>query len=159
MTNLPRFMDLASQVPMQYRSLQHQTLLSPPDTPTTASFPLWPHCALLSGAVSDLKPSALPQWRTRHLLTWRTFLLVLCLLLFHTVHGVLQSRILQWVAVSSSMDHTLPELFTMTYPSWWPCTVLISFSFIILLYVDIWLSQKHLSKRLFLYSLKYPCVC
>ena len=34
-SNLPWFMDLTFQVPMQYCSLQHQTLLSPPDTSTT----------------------------------------------------------------------------------------------------------------------------
>ena len=33
--NLPWFMDLTFQVPMQLCSLQHQTLLSPPDTSTT----------------------------------------------------------------------------------------------------------------------------
>ena len=32
--NLPWFMDLTFQVPMQYCSVQHQTLLSPPDTST-----------------------------------------------------------------------------------------------------------------------------
>ena len=31
-SNLPGFMDLTFQVPMQYCSLQHQILLSPPDT-------------------------------------------------------------------------------------------------------------------------------
>ena len=34
-SNLPRFMVLTFQVPMQYCSLQHQILLSPPDTFTT----------------------------------------------------------------------------------------------------------------------------
>ena len=33
--NLPWFMDLTFQVPMQYCSLQHWTLLSPPNTSTT----------------------------------------------------------------------------------------------------------------------------
>ena len=35
MFNLPWFMDLTFQIPMQYCSLQHQTLLSPPDTSTS----------------------------------------------------------------------------------------------------------------------------
>ena len=35
MSNLPWFMALTFQVPMQYCSLQQQTLLSPPDTSTT----------------------------------------------------------------------------------------------------------------------------
>ena len=34
-SNLPWFMDVTFQVPMQYCSLQHQTLLAPPDTSTT----------------------------------------------------------------------------------------------------------------------------
>ena len=34
-SNLPWFIDLISQVPMQYCSLQHQILFSSPDTPTT----------------------------------------------------------------------------------------------------------------------------
>ena len=34
-SNLPWFMDLTFQVPMQYYSLQHQTLLPSPDTSTT----------------------------------------------------------------------------------------------------------------------------
>ena len=33
--SLPIFMDLIFQIPMQYCSLKHQTLLPPPDTPTT----------------------------------------------------------------------------------------------------------------------------
>ena len=44
-SNLPRFMDLASQVPMQFCSLQHQTLLPSPVTSTTR------HCFLV-GLVS-----------------------------------------------------------------------------------------------------------
>ena len=34
-SNWPWFMNLTFQVPMQYGSLQHRTLLSPPDTSTT----------------------------------------------------------------------------------------------------------------------------
>ena len=41
---------------MQYCSLQHPTLLLPPDTPTTESFPLWSSCFVLSGAVSNCPP-------------------------------------------------------------------------------------------------------
>ena len=45
-SNLPWFMDLPFQVPMQYCSLQHQTLLSPPDTSTTE------HCVCFGPATS-----------------------------------------------------------------------------------------------------------
>ena len=34
-SNLPSFVDLTFQVPMKFCSLQHRTLLSPPDTSTT----------------------------------------------------------------------------------------------------------------------------
>ena len=37
---------------------------------------------------------------------------------FHTVHGVLKARILQWFPFPSPVDHILPELSTMTHPSW-----------------------------------------
>ena len=37
-SNLPWFMDLTFQVPKQYCSLQHQSLISPPDTNTAGHF-------------------------------------------------------------------------------------------------------------------------
>ena len=55
MSNLCWFMDLTLQVPMKYCSLQHQTLLLPPNTSTTDSqkFSLWPNRFILSGAISN----------------------------------------------------------------------------------------------------------
>ena len=55
--SLPWFMDLTFQVPIQYCSLQHQTLLLPPDTSTTEQFLLWPCLFIPSGAISMLFPS------------------------------------------------------------------------------------------------------
>ena len=40
---------------MQYCSLQHQTVLSPPDTFTT-SFLLWPSSFILTGTISSFPP-------------------------------------------------------------------------------------------------------
>ena len=65
------------------------------------SFPLWPSCFILSGAISNcplLFPSSIldtfwPGW----IIFWCRILLP-----FHTLHGVLQARILEWVAISSS---------------------------------------------------------
>ena len=37
---------------------------------------------------------------------------------FHTVHGVLPARILEWFAISPPVDHIFLELSTMTYVSW-----------------------------------------
>ena len=45
-SNLPWFMDLTFQVPMQYCSLQHQTLLPPPVTSTTG-------CCFCFGSISS----------------------------------------------------------------------------------------------------------
>ena len=51
-SNLPWFMDLIFQVPMQYFSLQHQTLLLPPD-----NWVSFPSLFILSGPISLLFPS------------------------------------------------------------------------------------------------------
>ena len=41
------------------------------------------------------------------------------LLPFHTVHGVLKARILEWFAMPPPVDHhVLSEFFTMTHLSW-----------------------------------------
>ena len=37
---------------------------------------------------------------------------------FHTVHGVLVARILEWIAFPPPVGHILSELFTVTYLSW-----------------------------------------
>ena len=51
-SNLPWFMDLTFQVSMQYCSLQHQTLPSPPDTSTTeCHFCFWSSHFVLSGSI------------------------------------------------------------------------------------------------------------
>ena len=46
MSNSPWFLDPTFQIPMQYCSLKHQTLLSPPDTSTTE------HCFCFGPAAS-----------------------------------------------------------------------------------------------------------
>ena len=101
-SNLPWFMDLTFQVPMQYCSLQHQTLLLSPVTSTAgycfcfgsvSSFFLDPF--ILSGVISPLISSSI-------LGTYQPGeFLFLCpiFLPFHTVHGVLKARILKWFAI------------------------------------------------------------
>ena len=37
---------------------------------------------------------------------------------FHTVHGILKARILQWFAIPFSSGHILSELSAMTHLSW-----------------------------------------
>ena len=102
---------------MQYCSLQHQTLLSPPNTSTTDSqkFPLWPSYFILTRATSSC-PLLFPS----STLDIQGVLIFPChiFLPFHTVHGVLQARRLMWLDISFPVGHVLSELSTMSYPSW-----------------------------------------
>ena len=100
-SNLLWFVDLTFQVPMQHCSLQHQTLLSPPDTSTTG-------CSFLfSSAFSFflelfLCSSPVAYW-TATSLGGLIFQCNICIYLpFYTVHGVLKARILKWFAIPFS---------------------------------------------------------
>ena len=93
-SNLPSFMDLTFQVPMQYCSLQHQTLLpSPVNIHNWVLFPVWLHLFIFSGIISLLFSSII-------LVTYRPGEFIFhchIFLPFHTVHGVLKA-ILKWFA-------------------------------------------------------------
>ena len=101
-SSLPGFMGLTFQVPMQYCSLQYQTLLSPSDTSTTEHlFHFGPDTSFLSGTISScplvFPSSILDTFRPEELIfRYHIFLP------FHAVPGVLVARILEWVAISSS---------------------------------------------------------
>ena len=114
-SNLPWFMDLTFQVPMQYCSLQDWILLLSP-VPFTARFCvlLWLHSFILSGVISPLISSSIlgTYWPGEFIFQCPIFLP------FHTLHGVLKARILKWFSIPSPMDHILSELSTMTCLSW-----------------------------------------
>ena len=103
-------MDLILQVPMQYCSLHHWTLLPSPVTG---------HCFCF-GSVSlsflelFLHSSPVAYWTPTDL--GSSSFSVLSFLPFHTVHGVLKARILKWFAIPG--DHILSEPSTMTRLSW-----------------------------------------
>ena len=88
-------MDLTFQVPMQYCSLQHQTLLPSPVASTTG-------CCFCFGSISPFflelffhsSPGA--YWAPTDLGTIFQWHIVLP---FHTVHGILKARILKWFAI------------------------------------------------------------
>ena len=97
-SNLPWFMDLTFQVPMQYCSLQHQTLLLSPVTSTAV-------CCFCFGSVSSFFLELFLQWSL--VAYWAPTGLPsssLCpnFLPFHTIHGVLKARILKWFAIPFS---------------------------------------------------------
>ena len=107
-------MDLTFQVPMQYCSLQHQTLLLSPVTSTTGCCFAWLRLFILSGVISPLISSSILGTY------WPGEFIFQCpiLLPFHTVHGVLKARVLKWLPFPSPVDHILSDLSTMTHPSW-----------------------------------------
>ena len=105
-------MDLTFQVPMQYCSLQHWTVLSPPDTSTAG------HCFCFGSASSfilKLFPSSiLDTYQLGRVIIFQFHIS----LPFHTVHGVLKAKILKWFAIPISSKPCFSELSTMTCPFW-----------------------------------------
>ena len=92
-SNLPWFIDLTFQVPMQYCSVQHQTLLLSPVISTLGIvFALAPSLHSLSRVISPLISSSIlgTYWPGEFFFQYPI------ILPFHTVHGVLKARILKW---------------------------------------------------------------
>ena len=112
---LPGFMDLTFQVPMQYCSLQHWTLLLSPVISTTGfRFLLWLRLFILSGVISPLISSSI-------LGTYQPGKFIFqcpIFLLFHSVHGVLKARILTWFAIPFSSGPHFVRTLAMICPSW-----------------------------------------
>ena len=111
-------MDLTFQDPMKYFSVQHQILLSPQDTSTTE---LHFHFGtalsfFLEILVIALCSPPVAYWTPSNLRGSSSS--VIYFVPFHTVHGALAARMLEWFAIPSSSDHVLSELCTMTCPSW-----------------------------------------
>ena len=98
-SNLPWFMDLTFQVPMQYCSLQHWTLLLSPVTST-------PGYCFCFGSFPSFFLELFLHWSP--IAYWGTYrpgeflFQHLIVLPFHTVHGVLKVRILKWFAIPFS---------------------------------------------------------
>ena len=116
--SLPWFMDLTFQVPKQYCSLQHQTLLLSPVTSTT-------------GIVFALAPSLHSLWNyfstvvqehIGYLPTWGVHFQCPIFLPFHTVHGVLKGIILKWFAIRFSSGSCIvrpwPVRLEWLYTAW-----------------------------------------
>ena len=105
-------MDLTFQVPVQYCSLQHQSSLPSPVTPTLGIVFALAQPFILSGVISPFfSSSILGTYRPGEFIFWcHTFLP------FHTVHWVLKARRLKWLSISFSsgpyfvfMELAIPE--------------------------------------------------
>ena len=114
-SNLPWFMDLTFQVPMQYCSLQHWTLLPSPVTSTTG------YCFCFSSVFSFfmelfLHWSPIAYWAPTNLGSSPFSVLSFCL--FMLFMGF--SRLEYWSGLPfpSPVDHILSKLSTTTRPSW-----------------------------------------
>ena len=115
-SNLPWFMDLTFQVPMQYCSLQHRTLL-----PVTSHihnwvlFLLWLHPFILSGVISPLI-SPVAYWAPTDLGSSPFRILSFCL--FILFMGFSRQEYWSGLPFPSPVDHILSDISTMTRPSW-----------------------------------------
>ena len=108
-------MNLTFQVPMQYCSLQHQTLLSSPITSTTG-------CCFCFGSISSfflelfLHWSPIAYWAPINLGSSSFSVLSFCL--FILFMGFSRQEYWSGLPFPCPVDHVLWELSTMTCPSW-----------------------------------------
>ena len=113
-SNLPWFTDLTFQVPMQYCSLQHWTLLPSPVTSTT-------ECCFCFGSVSSfflelfLYWSPVAYWAPTDLGSSSFSVLYFCI--FILFMGFSRQEYWSDLPFPSPVDHILSDLSTMTCPS------------------------------------------
>ena len=114
-SNLPWFIDLTLQVPVQYCSLQHQTLLPSPVTSTTG-------CCFCFGSISSfflklvLHWSLVAYWAPTDLGSSSSR--VLCFCFFILLKRFSREEYWSGLPIPCPVDHVLSELCTMTHPSW-----------------------------------------
>ena len=114
-SNLPSFMDLTFQVPMQYCSLQHQTLLLSPVTSRTGYF-------ICFGSIPSfflelfLHWSPVAYWAPTDLGSSPFSILSFCL--FILFMGFSRKDYWSGLPFPSPVDHILSDLSTMSCPSW-----------------------------------------
>ena len=113
-SNLPWFMDLTFQVPMQYCSLQHRTLLLSPVTSTTG------YCVCFGSIPSFflelfLHWSPVAYWDPPDLGSFSFSILSFCL--FILFMGYSRQEYWSDLPFPSPVDHILSDLSTMTRPS------------------------------------------
>ena len=113
-SNLPWFKDITFQVPVQYCSLQHQTLLPSPVTSTTGCF--------CFGSISSfflelfLHWSPVAYWTPTDLESSSFSVLSFCLFILFV--GFSRQEYWSGLPFPFPVDHVLSELSTMTRPFW-----------------------------------------
>ena len=116
-SNLPWFMDLTFQVPMQYYSLQHWILLPSPVTSTTGLFFFFALAPSLHSFWSYFCTAPIgAYWAPTHLGSSSFSILSFCL--FILCMGFSRQEYWCGLPFPSPVDHVLSELSTVTCPSW-----------------------------------------
>ena len=116
-SNLPWFMDLTFQVPLQHYSLQHWTLLLSPITSTTG-------CCFYFGSVSSfflelfLHSSPVAYWAPTNLGSSSFSVISFCF--FILFMGFSRQEYWRGLPFPSPVDHVLSELSTMIVHLGWP---------------------------------------
>ena len=111
-SNLPWFMDLTLQVPMQYCSLKHQTLLPSPVTSTTG-------CCFCLVSISSfflelfLQWCPVAYWGPADLGSLSFSVLSFCLFM-----GFLRQEYWRGLLFPSPVNHVFSEPSRFTFPSW-----------------------------------------
>ena len=135
-SNLPWFMDLTFQVPMQYCSLQHRILLLSPITST-----VW--YSFCFGSIPSfflelfLHPSPGAHWAPIDLGSSSLSILSFCV--FILFMGFSRQEHWSGLPFPSPVDHILSDLSTMTRPSWVAPWAWLSFSELNKAVVLVWL--------------------
>ena len=114
-SNLPRFIDLTFQVPMQYCTLQHQILLLAPVASTAG------YCFCFGSIPSFflelfLHWSPVAYWAPTEPGSSPFSILSFCL--FILFMGFSRQEYWRGLPFPSPVDHTVSYLSTMTYPAW-----------------------------------------
>ena len=114
-SNLPWFMDLIFQVPMQYCSLQHQTLLPSP-VPSTSRY--FFHFGSVSSFFLEffLHSSPVACWAPTDLESSSFSVRSSCL--FILFMGFSRQEYWSSLPFPFPVDHVLSDLSTMIHPSW-----------------------------------------
>ena len=114
-SNLPWFMDLTFQVPMQYCSLEHRILLLSPVTSTTG-------CCFCFGSVSSFFLELFLHWSqvaySAPTNLGSSSFSVLSFCLFILFMGFSRQEHWSGLPFPSPVDHILSDLSTMTRLSW-----------------------------------------
>ena len=112
-SNLPWFMDLTFQVPMQYCSASDLASITS-DIPNWVLILLWLHQFILSEVSSLVISSSIlgTYWPGEFIFQCPIFLPL------HTVHEFLKARIWKWFSIPFSSGPHLAELSTITRSSW-----------------------------------------